>query len=500
MRSLRLKLIVGSLLVLAAVILSFDVFIFFAKRNALLDVLDGRLFAESQSVALRLEISGGKPAFDPAEDNGALPTISSLFRIVDENGKIVFQSPRSTELSWPAVPKDAATPASRDEPPARHSPVDISLGRVLRKWTPEQSPGPQPLWATTRSAGDEAFRMATWVDRVEIDKESSAGRPDATIAVTIQCAESLAATNEELRELASLLIVLSLAAFLVAGGGSFVLAGRALRPIRRINKALAGVSETHLDRRIDPGGFDTELHPMIEQLNAALGRLEKGFQRERQFTADASHELRTPVAAILNSIEVLLRRPRGDQELIEAHRDNWRTARSMQAVIEDLLFLARMDAGKAHPAKEKILLAPFVESLFAVIRPEAEAGKVRLERDIDPKLRILADPSHIRLALSNLIDNAVRYNRPDGSVMVSARSADGETTIEVKDTGIGIPAEHLPRIFERFYRIDPSRTEATGGSGLGLSIVRKIVEAHGGRVTAASSPEGSVITVFLPGP
>ena len=197
------------------------------------------------------------------------------------------------------------------------------------------------------------------MDRIEIDTESSeknAARPEKTLAVTIQCAESLAATNKELRELASLLAVLSLAAFLIAGGGSFLLAGRALRPIRRINKALAGVSETRLDRRIDPEGFDTELHPLIEQLNAALDRLEKGFQRERQFTADASHELRTPVAAILNTIEVLLRRPRADQELIEAHRDNWRTARSMQAVIEGLLLLARMDAGKAHPAKEEIPL------------------------------------------------------------------------------------------------------------------------------------------------
>jgi heavy metal sensor kinase len=468
MRSLRLKLIVGSLLVLAAVILSFDVFIYIARRKALLDILDGRLFAESQSVALRLEIAGGKPAFDPAEDKGAGPAISSIFRIIDENGMIVFQSPLSTDLTWPSVSKDAVT----------------------------------PYWTTTHSARGEAWRAATWVNRIEIDAESgekNAARPETTIAVTIQCVESLAVTNKELRELTSLLAVLSLAAFLIAGGGSFLLAGRALRPIRRINKALAGVSETRLDRRIDPEGFDTELYPLIEQLNAALDRLEKGFQRERQFTADASHELRTPVAAILNTIEVLLRRPRSDQELIEAHHDNWRSARSMQAVIEGLLLLSRMDAGKAHPAKEEIPLAALVEEIFAAIGPEAKAGTVRLGQGIDPRLRVLADPSQIRLALSNLIDNAVRYNRPNGSVTVDARTADGGTEIEVRDTGIGISAEHLPRIFERFYRVDPSRTEATGGSGLGLSIVRKIIEAHGGRVTATSGPEGSVVTVFLPG-
>jgi heavy metal sensor kinase len=468
MSSLRLKLIVGSLLVLAAVILGFDVFFFVAKRNALVDILDGRLFAEAQSVALRIEIAGGTPAFDPAEDKGALPAIDSIFRIAGENGTLVFQSPGSPELTWPSVSKDATV----------------------------------PRWRTTRSARGEAWRTATWVDRIEIDPDSSEKNTalhEKTLAVTIQCAESFAATNKELRELASLLAVLSLAAFVIAGGGSFLLAGRALQPIRRINKALAGVSETQLDRRIDAEGFDRELHPLVEQLNAALDRLDKGFQRERQFTADASHELRTPVTAILNTIEVLLRRPRAEQELIEAHRDNWRTAKSMQTVIEGLLLLARMDTGKAHPAKEEIPLAAVVEEAFAAIGPQAEAGTVRLRHGIDPRLRVLADPSQIRLALSNLIDNAVRYNRPNGSVTVDARPTDGGTEIEVKDTGIGISAEHLPRIFERFFRVDPSRTESTGGSGLGLSIVRKIIEAHDGWATAASGPEGSVITVCFPG-
>jgi len=467
MHSLRLKLIVGSLLVLTAVILSFDGFIFTAKRGALLDILDSRLFAESQSLARRLEIAGGRPVFDAADDAGAKPTITSLNRIVDENRLIVYQSPNSTKIPWPPTPKDASTPS----------------------------------WKTVRSAKGEAWRTVTWMDRLELDAESgekNATRPETTITVAIQCAESLAETDEELRELASLLAGLSLAAFLIAGGGSFLLAGWALRPIRRINKALAGVSETRLDRRINPEGFDTELHPLIEQLNAALDRLDKGFQRERQFTADASHELRTPLAAILNTIEVMLRRPRAEHELIEAHQDNWRAARSMQAIIEGLLLLARMDAGKAAPAKEKIPLLALVDDIFASVGPQAEAGKVRLERAIDPGLRVLADPSQLRLALANLIDNAVRYNRLNGSVTIRARMSEGGALIEVGDTGIGIPTEQLPRIFERFYRVDPSRAEATGRSGLGLSIVRKIAETHGGRVTATSGPEGSIMTVFLP--
>ncbi|MDD8024976.1 MAG: ATP-binding protein [Acidobacteriota bacterium] len=469
MHSLRLKLIVGSLAVLTAVILSFDAFLLIAKRGALLDVLDSRLFAESQSLALRLEIAGGKPSFDPADEAGAESAASPQVRIAAANGRTIYQSPQVSDLAWPAVPERAEA----------------------------------PVWKTVNAGRSGAWRAVTWVDRLEIDAgagagEQAAARPETTIAVVVQCAESLAETKEEMRELASLLALLSLAAFLIAGGGSFLLAGRALRPIRRINRALAGVSETRLDGRIAAREFDRELQPLIEQLNAALDRLQKGFQRERQFTSDASHELRTPVASILNSIEVLLRRPRTEPELVEAHRDNWQTARSMQTIIEGLLLLARMDAGKAPMAEEEIPLAPFIEDVLAAAAPEAEAGSVRLAQAVDPGLRILADPAQLRLALSNLVDNAVRYNRPRGSVTVTARTTEGGTTIEVRDTGIGILPAELPRIFERFYRIDPSRTEATGGSGLGLSIVQKVVETRGGRVTAASDSSGSVFTIIWP--
>ena len=211
-------------------------------------------------------------------------------------------------------------------------------------------------------------------------------------------------------------LVLSLAAFLIAGGGSFVLAGRALRPIRRINEALADVSASRLDGRIDAAGFDRELHPLIEQLNAALDRLEKGFRRERQFTADASHELRTPLAAILSSIEVLLRRPREEAELVEAHRDNWRTARSMQSdhrrpAAPGPDGRGQIPAGQrgARPGRARRRSPRLVRGPG---RSRAPCGSSR------PWTRAsgsAADPAQLRLALSNLIDNAVRYNRLGGT-------------------------------------------------------------------------------------
>ncbi len=467
MRSLRLKLIVGSLLVLAAVILAFDIFVYAAKRHTLFEVMDGRLYAQTQAVSRYVEIEGEKPALDPAQENAARPPLPVIFRVVGEGGAVLAQSLLSGSVPW------------------------LAAG----------SGGPNPQWRSVGPGRGGTWRVATWTGRLERDAQvvdPSASPGEVSMSVIVQCAEPLASVSKELRELASLLALVSLATFLIAGGGSFWLAGRALRPIRRVNAALETVSETRLDQRLDPFSFDVELHPLITQLNAALDRLERGFQRERQFTADASHELRTPLAAILNSIEVLLRRPRTEEELIDAHLDNERTARSMQAVVEGLLLLARMDAGKGPPAKENVEAAALVEEIFAALGFQARAKNVRLVQAVDPSIRVQAAPSQLRLALANLIDNAVRYNRPDGSVTVEARQEDGATVIEVRDTGPGIPAEHLPRLFERFYRVDPSRAETTGGAGLGLSIVRKIVEGQGGHVSASSGPEGSVFRLVFP--
>jgi two-component system OmpR family sensor kinase len=467
MRSLRLKLILGFLLVLAAVIAGFDIFVYAAKRQALIGALDSRLFAATQAASRHLELESGKPVFDAGEASGARPPLPRVFRIVDEKGSILGQSAGAPPFVWPAF-----------------------------KWG-----YPNPRRTTVRSARGVHWRVATWIERLETDTDNAEIKParaEASTGLIVQCAESLSSTAHELGELTSLLALVSLAAFLIAGGGSFWLAGRALRPIRRINAALEEVSETKLDRRLDPSSFDVELHPLITRLNAALARLETGFQRERQFTADASHELRTPLAALLTTIEVLLRRPRSEAELIEACRDNEKSARSMQAVIEGLLLLARMDAGKDVPAKESVPPAALVADIFDSLAPQAGARGIRLTHSLAPTFRVQADRAQLRLALLNLIDNAVRYNRPGGLVSVEARRTDEGAVIDVRDTGVGISRDHLLRIFERFYRVDPSRSETTGGCGLGLSIVRKIIEGHGGRVGVSSGPDGSVFTIVLP--
>jgi heavy metal sensor kinase len=467
MRSLRLKLILGSLFVLGTVILSFGLFVYFAKSRALLSIMDGRLTAGVKALASHVEWDSGRLLFAPAEDYDIRGELPPAYRVIDAQGRVIARSATEFSPAWPAA-------------------------------RPEEG---RPLLATAGTEKGGRWRVVTLSSRISDERESAEeNEPGLTPAavVTIQCATPLGPVSRELRELASQLAVLALVAFLVAGGGSFLLAGRALRPIRRINEALANVSETRLDERLDPGPFDKELHPLIGQLNAALERLNKAFRRERQFTADVSHELRTPVAGILSTIEVLLRKERSAIELREAHEDNLEIARSMESMIERLLLLARMDAGKASPVRRPASLTALVREVLDAAGPEAQKRNIRLSQDVDAELRADIDPDQIRIALGNLVDNAVRYNRPAGSVTVGARRSPEGIVIEVRDSGTGIPADQLSLVFDRFHRVDPSRSGETGGCGLGLSIARKIVEAHGGRMSASSGPSGSVFTIILP--
>ncbi len=467
MRSLRLKLILGSLLVLGMVIFSFGVFVYLAESRAVQSVINSRLVASVQAMASHVEFDRGRLVFAPAEDYDIRPDLPPAYRIFDLDGREIVRSAVGFPPGWPA----------------------------------ERAADGRPRLTTAGSVKDGRWRVVTLSSRITDEQDSEeVEEPHVllTAMVTIQGAEPLDPFRKELRELASQLALLGLAAFLVAGGGSFFLAGRALLPFRRISKALAGVSETRLDERLDPAQFDKELGPLLGQLNAALDRLEKAFMRERQFTADVSHELRTPVAGILNTIEVLLRRKRTEGELIEAHEDNLRIIRSMGSMIERLLLLARMDAGKAGPERRRTPLAPLVDDILAESEPAAREKGLRLSHEVDPYLYADVDPDQMKIALNNLVDNAVRYNRPNGSVTVRAYETGGRLIVEIRDSGVGIPADHLPHVFDRFHRTDPSRAESSGGCGLGLSIARKIIEAHGGRISASSTSEGSTFTVVIP--
>lgn len=283
---------------------------------------------------------------------------------------------------------------------------------------------------------------------------------------------------------------------LFAAGGGAWLARRALAPIDRITRTAAGIGERDLTRRITLDLPDDEVGRLARTFNAMLDRIEDAFTRQRRFTADAAHELRTPLALIQSQLELALAQPRdpdGDAATLEAlAADVARLSRLSGA----LLALARSDARGLHLVPEEVDLAGLLDLVAEQYAPQAEQAGVRLALDTQPT-PLVADQDLLLQVLVNLLDNAQRHAPPGSTITLGCRADAAWATFWVADEGAGIPPEHLPRVFERFYRADPSR--ADGGIGLGLSICKAIVEAHGGTIALSSSPgSGTTATVRLP--
>ncbi|MEU8776775.1 HAMP domain-containing sensor histidine kinase [Streptomyces sp. NPDC048606] len=268
--------------------------------------------------------------------------------------------------------------------------------------------------------------------------------------------------------------------------------GQALRPVTAIRTALAAVTASALDRRVpDPGGAD-EIARLARTVNDTLDRLERSDARQRQFTADASHELRNPLAAVRSRLEVALAMERPDREAVAAALAD---TERLQRVAADLLLLAHLDGGPApHPAGEPVDLA-LLAAEDAARRP---SPRVPLRLDAPEPVPAYGDPARLERALANLVDNALRHAA--GGVTVRAAAREGLAVLEVTDDGPGIPPADRDRVFGRFVRLDADRGRAAGGTGLGLAIAREIARAHGGDVEARRAPGGgALLELRLPG-
>jgi signal transduction histidine kinase len=232
---------------------------------------------------------------------------------------------------------------------------------------------------------------------------------------------------------------------------------------------------------------------------SAFARLEEAFARQTRFTADASHELRTPVSILRTQIELALSRARAPGEYRETLEICLRSVQRMSSLVDGLLTLARADGSTDGLTRERVPLETVVRAAAETVRPAAAERGVSLHLDLGPAV-VEGDPERLADVATNLLSNAVRYNRTGGRVEVAlAGQADGGVELIVADTGIGIPAEARGKIFDRFFRVDAARSRAAGGAGLGLAITKWIVEAHGGRIQVEDNPGGgSVFRVRLP--
>lgn len=292
------------------------------------------------------------------------------------------------------------------------------------------------------------------------------------------------------------LILLPFFVALIALGG-YLITAKALRPLSAMTETARAISEGNdLTRRIRLGSGRDEVHVLAHTFDQMMERLQSSFETEKQFTSDVSHELRTPVAVILSQCEYASQEGTPPEELRGSIGVIGAQARKMSALISQLLTLARADSGKQKLQYELVNLSELAEIIVEEQSIAAEEKGITLLTDIQPEILLRADETMMMRLFINLISNSITYGKPDGHTLVTLSTNETEITGSVQDDGIGIPADKLDKIWQRFYQVDPARTSgSSSGSGLGLSMVKWIVQAHGGRIEVSSRlGEGSCFT------
>jgi heavy metal sensor kinase len=304
------------------------------------------------------------------------------------------------------------------------------------------------------------------------------------------------AEQAELRNFGLLLALGGGAVWLAGLGGGWWLAGRALKPIDTIGRTATRIAAGNLGERIEIADTDNELDRLSHVLNDTFDRLATAIERQKRFTADASHELRTPVTIILSETQRGLKREREPEQYREILTNCRSAAERMRALVESLLVLARQDLPAAGAGAVACDLAEITRGVAELLQPLADEHAIRVHRDLSPA-PLRGDPHSLAIVVQNLLSNALIHPPSGGRVEVKCGLQGDAAVLEVRDHGPGIGAEHLPRIFDRFYRADSARGQVHGHSGLGLAIARTIVENHGGRIEVESG-RGSTFRVTLP--
>jgi two-component system OmpR family sensor kinase len=284
----------------------------------------------------------------------------------------------------------------------------------------------------------------------------------------------------------------------IAGLGGFLLATRSLAPVRRMAAQAKSITDRNLRNGLDAGAASEEFQVLADSFNELLARLDRSFATMRRFVADASHELRTPLAIIRGEADVALAADRPASEYKESTAIIQDEARRLSRLVDDLLNLARVDADGVKLQVESFYFDDLVSECCRSLQPLATAKGVTLGCQCPQDVMFNGDPELLRRLILNLLENAIRYTPIGGRVCVDLEVDDTAVRIKVSDTGVGIPPEAAPHVFERFYRVDSARSREQGGFGLGLSIVKWIAECHHGTVALTSQPgAGSTFTVRL---
>ena len=455
-QSIRFRLTALYAGILAVTLALVWVGVWLAIRNSIYETVDKELRSRLQSmreILAREAGDEGAAAIDELAENAGVTPAGTHFRIADTSGRWLYQS------------------------------------RGTAAW------GPAPAVAGLPRRG----RASTVIQNNQPVRVLSAPVPQGLLQIGIRLDEF----EEMLSAFTWTALLASPFVLLLASTGGYWMSRRALAPVEQIARTASEIQVQKLSARLPLRGTGDELDHLSGILNAMLGRLEDSFRRITQFTADASHELRTPVAIIRTTAEVARRRQRTEQEYAEALDRILRESERTTELIEDLMVLARADAQAEPVAFERVRFDEIVCAAGNDTRALAECAGLVLRADELRQCVVAGEEPALRRLVLILLDNAMKYSRPGGEIQVSlvlAQRPSGRVAqLEVRDNGIGISDEDLPRIFERFYRASKDRSRKVAGVGLGLSIGRWIVQQHGGEIHAESRlGEGTTFRVSLP--
>lgn len=452
--SIRMRLTIWYGGVLAVVLIAFSAVIYFTMRHQMLSRIDQGLNEELADVMSEVERAEGRMGMLEWLDRRFGQHQGFDFQITTTDGARVFANER---LGNEQMPIPSSLVMNRDVFES-HQRTDAPRWRIV----------------TRKVDGPEG-------------------------SLVVQVARSLEFYDHEMSELLFVLLLTGPLTLLVALGGGYFLAQRTLAPVDRMTETADRIEAKQLSQRIEVANARDELGRLAETLNGMLDRLERSFREMQRFTADASHELRTPISVIRTEAEVALNQPVSDEEKQNLLSNILEECERLTAITEQLLTLSREDAGIAQSRREPVNIGELASEVAETMRPLAEAKQLELAVAMNGAAMVAGDADRLKQVIYNLLDNAIKYTPRTGRVELAVGRADSNVELAVRDTGVGINSEHLPHVFERFYRVDKARTRTEGGTGLGLSIVESIVVAHGGQVGIQSQPdEGTTITISLP--
>lgn len=336
---------------------------------------------------------------------------------------------------------------------------------------------------------NEAYPMRIVAVPVEMGEE---------VPYLVRVGAPVEGVEEAILRVSALLIVLTPCVFLIALAGGWFLVGRALQPVDEMTRTALTIEGKRLDKRISPSRSDNEIGRLAGAFNEMIERLDASFRQIQRFTADASHELKTPLTAIKGEAEVALLAERSPNEYRKTLQSIVEETDRLTEIVNNLLLLSQADAEQVQMKRDKVALDRVVLEAFEQMEPLARTKNINIDIEALDEVEVLGDALWLKQMLTNLLNNAIKYTPEGGKVVLRLTQSENIAELVVSDTGSGIPEEHLPRLFDRFYRVDYGRSRDQGGSGLGLNIVKWIVDSHEGEIRVRSEVgKGTAFSVLL---